>query len=98
MYSLNLDFAKTLNDRQSISYGAEATHNIVASTAYSQNILTLEKVSTSTRYPDGGSTMSTFATYFAYDRKLSKYAKTQHSVGNVRAAAFSHTLKASFRD
>ena len=43
VYSLNLDFAKTLNDRQSISYGAEATHNIVASTAYSQNILTPRK-------------------------------------------------------
>jgi len=93
VYSLNLDFAKTLNERQSISYGAEATHNIVTSTAYSQNIQTLEKVSTSTRYPDGGSTMSTFATYFAYDRKLSKYAILKSGVRYSRAV-----LKSSFLD
>lgn len=85
VYSLNVDFAKNLDDKQTVSYGAEATHNTVKSTAYSQNIQTLEKVITSTRYPDGGSTMSTFATYFAYDRKVSKYAVFNSGVRYSRA-------------
>ena len=74
VYSLNMDFARNLSEEESFSYGLEVTYNDVQSTAYSENIVTLERVKTSTRYPDGGSNMSTFAAYMAYDRKVSKYA------------------------
>ena len=74
MYSLNMDFARNLSEEESFSYGLDVTYNDVQSTAYSENIVTLERVKTSTRYPDGGSNMSTFAAYMAYDRKVSKYA------------------------
>jgi len=71
MYSLNLDLDKKINDKTELYYGAEALHNSVASTAFSTDITNPQSVSAvSTRYPDGGSTYGSLATYFSLKRRI----------------------------
>jgi len=62
VYSLNLDFDKKLDDAM-LYYGAEAVYNDVTSTSEGRNIVTGETSIISTRYPDGGSTVSSLAAY-----------------------------------
>ena len=64
VYSVNLDFAKKINNSD-ISYGMEFYYNDVNSTASRENINTGAVTPASTRYADGGATMSTFAAYFS---------------------------------
>lgn len=64
LLTLNADFVKKFRDKK-LLYGLEATHNIVHSDVSTRNIL-IDSISlrnTGTRYPDGGSTMSTVAAY-----------------------------------
>ncbi len=60
--SLNADFDK-VTGKQELRYGAEAVYNKVNSTANTENIITGASEPTETRYPDGGSTMNSFALY-----------------------------------
>ncbi len=64
------DFQKRLTNTQSISYGIDAHHNEVSSSAFHENILTQEKdFSALTRYPSGGSSMTNFGVYMQHNWK-----------------------------
>jgi len=71
VYSFNLDLQKRIGINE-LSYGLEATYNEVKSTANSENIVTGESKIIDTRYPKGGSTMSTYAAYLTDNIELSK--------------------------
>ena len=71
LFALNADLTRELNSRRKLTYGAEVTHNIVTSEGEGENIDTGETFPVSTRYPDGGSTMTTFAGYLQDQEKLS---------------------------
>ena len=75
VYSLNTDFVKKVDTVSSWYYGAEFTHNDVVSTAKEYDISTGAEGPTQTRYPDGGSTMTTAAAYLKYQHMLSERAK-----------------------
>ncbi len=62
IYSFNLDFLKII-DLSRLNYGIEVYHNDVKSKAYYENIYTNEQSIAQTRYPDGGSLMTTTAAY-----------------------------------
>lgn len=68
--SLNADFRKVYR-KQELHYGLEGTYNGVTSTATSTNITTGEILPTDTRYPDGGSSMSSAAIYFSHSWEIS---------------------------
>jgi hemoglobin/transferrin/lactoferrin receptor protein len=70
VYSLNLDLKKLYKIHE-IRYGFEYAFNQVNSTAYSENIQTKEIGSASTRYPDGGSSMSWFGFYVNVNQEIS---------------------------
>lgn len=72
VYSLNADFMKQLNEKNVLHYGAEATHNDVQSNAYAIDILSTIETPADTRYPDGGSTMSSAAGYLTHRFNVSK--------------------------
>lgn len=76
VFSLNADFIKKFKNKSKLLYGVEATHNIVNSSVETVNIETLESSSRGigTRYPDGGSTMSTTGVYGSYRLKLGNRA------------------------
>ncbi len=61
-FSFNLDLDKTLNEKATLFYGAEAIYNKVGSVAKNTNIKTFAETPTTTRYPDG----STWQSYGAY--------------------------------
>lgn len=69
--SLNADFDKRWGS-QELSYGLEFTHNDVKSTAYKLFINSGSMGSLDTRYPDGGSEMSTTAAFLAHRWEMSK--------------------------
>lgn len=64
-WSLNLDMHRTLDSRQSLSYGLEGVFNTVSSAGSDENITTGEIVPGPSRYPDG-STWSSWAGYALY--------------------------------
>lgn len=72
VYSLNLDFDKELKDAV-LYYGAEAVYNDVTSTAEGRNIVTGEKSVISTRYPDGGSTVTSLAAYIGGRKPVAEH-------------------------
>lgn len=76
VFSLNADFIKKFKNNSKFLYGAEITHNIVNSSVETINIETQESSTRGigTRYPDGGSTMSTAGVYGSYRLKLSNRA------------------------
>ena len=61
--TVNMDFRKRLSERNKILYGVEVTYNYVTSTAQRMDIITGETSALSTRYPDGGSSMQSYAAY-----------------------------------
>lgn len=69
IYTLNADFEKK-KLKNTFRYGFDFWHNQVHSTAYQQHILTLDKNPLDTRYPDGGSSMESYAFYFTHSYKL----------------------------
>ena len=73
VYSFNVDFVKQINPKHRLQYGIEATHNDVQSNAYETDVASNEIINeqVSTRYPDGGSSMSTFALYTRHKWKIS---------------------------
>lgn len=72
VWSANLDFTKNISPFQTFQYGLETTFNEVTSTAYFTDVLTKEVTDgiASTRYPDGGSTMSTLGAYVRHKWKI----------------------------
>ena len=76
VFTFNADFARSVGKQMNILYGVEGTHNYVSSTAKTVNILTLEESNRGlgTRYPDGGSTMSTASAYATYRWKIGNKA------------------------
>ena len=67
VWSLTMDFEKELNANHVLLYGADCANNEVSSTAYSENILDLHRTyDTPSRYPDGGSGMSSAGFYTNY--------------------------------
>lgn len=71
IFTFNADFAKKLNKHE-VRYGLESWYNDVTSKAKKENILTGEKTALDTRYPDGGSTMSSVAGYLTHTFEASK--------------------------
>jgi len=80
VFSLNTDFKVSLSKNRDLSYGFEFTHNDVSSNANGE-LLTVNNnlitgVSNSTvvqsRYPDGGSSYTTAATYANYRQDINK--------------------------
>lgn len=71
VFSLNADMMKDLSQRNQLRYGLEMTHNEVQSVAYGINVRNGNRTAASTRYPDGGSQMQSFALYLthAWDKK-----------------------------
>jgi hemoglobin/transferrin/lactoferrin receptor protein len=93
VYSLNADFGKTLKEKHELHYGLEAQFNDVQSEAKTVNIETSAETPFVTRYPDGGSTMNTYAAYFTHRWKASeKFIMTE----GIRFSASS--LSANFTD
>lgn len=76
---LNLDFIKNFSNDQYINYGFEGVVNNVKSEAFSENILTGQKIPALTRYPDKGSYTTSYSVYFAYKKRL--FTKLITSVG-----------------
>ncbi len=91
VFSLNSDFRKSIDEKQTLNYGLELTHNDVESSANTQDIDSGESFDAITRYPNGGSKMTTAAAYLAYSRPLGK--KVKFNIG----ARYSYTsLSAEF--
>ncbi len=66
--SLNLDLFKDIR-KHAIQYGLEYNYNKVNSTAFRENILDGTIEGLDTRYPDGGSVMSTWAIFLSHQWK-----------------------------
>jgi hemoglobin/transferrin/lactoferrin receptor protein len=76
VFTFNADFVRRFSKKMNLLYGVEGTHNIVSSRAETINIETgeLSTRGLGTRYPDGGSTMSTASAYANYRLKIGKRA------------------------
>ncbi len=93
VYSLNADLKKVVKEEHELRYGIEATYNNVLSKAHSTNIKTGVESPSSTRYPDAGSTMNSFAAYVSHSWDISKKLKLYDG---VRFSMYG--LKANFAD
>jgi len=80
VYGVNADFHKKNNNLSEWFYGVEMMHNDVVSTAFSENIITSARKDASTRYPDGGSTLSSAAAYISYKNQFTE--KATYSLGS----------------
>ena len=69
--SINIDFNKNIGKHE-IRYGAERITNKVTSTANRYNISTGATTILDTRYPDGGSKMSSLGIYLSHAVEISK--------------------------
>ncbi len=93
VFSINADFEKKTKRGNIWYYGGEGVHNDVRSTAQVLDIATGDVSPESTRYPDGGSLMSTASLYTTYKWNISEKVKL---LGGVRYS-YIH-LKAVFED
>jgi len=62
VFSANLDFEKSFQQKHRLFYGVEIVLNKVGSVANEENVITGNSIPTSTRYPDG-STWNSYALY-----------------------------------
>ena len=69
-WTLNVDFEKEFGPDRQIVYGLEGVYNHVNSVANQLDIETNTTNKASTRYPDGGSDVSSIAGYASYQQKL----------------------------
>ncbi len=67
--SANLDFEKQIKE-QELRYGVEIQYNNVKSTAYAEDITNGNISKLNTRYPDGGSVMTSFAAYISHSWEI----------------------------
>jgi len=79
VFGMNIDFIKFNKSKSQWYYGVEVIHNTVQSTAFSEDIVTLEKTIASTRYPDNGSALSSAGAYLTYKNKFTE--KATYSLG-----------------
>ncbi|MDD5089122.1 MAG: TonB-dependent receptor, partial [bacterium] len=93
VYSLNADFNKDLTPRQKLLYGFETIYNDVNSSAEAKHIETGEVSAASTRYPDGGSQLTSLAAYLGHQWKLKSAMTLTTGLRYSRAA-----LHSSFED
>jgi len=84
VYSANFEFRKEINpggavkEKHELHYGIEGNKNEVRSTAKITDIFSGEVSPASTRYPDGGSAMTTAAAYLAHSWEINeKYILTE---------------------
>ncbi len=63
--ALNVDFSKQIKKNE-IRYGIEGVYNKVNSTATTEDIVMDTSAAYTTRYPDGGSTVNSFAAYLTH--------------------------------
>jgi hemoglobin/transferrin/lactoferrin receptor protein len=70
IFSINADISKMVKKHE-LRYGVEAANNYVTSTAKVTDIVSGTEAKTSTRYPDGGSTMQWFAGYLTHTYEFS---------------------------
>ena len=73
VFSINIDFSKTLDDKSNLYYGAEYIFNDVTSTGVSTNILTKTSTAAASRYPKAD--WLSLAIYISGDYKFSDIAK-----------------------
>ncbi|MCO6501039.1 MAG: TonB-dependent receptor [Vicingus serpentipes] len=96
VYAINADFHKKNSNLSEWFYGVETIYNDVQSNAFNENILTLTKSSASTRYPDGGSSLSSAGVYLSYKHQFSEKATyslgTRYSYSILDAAFFDTTF------
>ena len=69
LFAVNVDFQKKFN-RQSLVYGLEYTFNDLTSTAFNTDINSSNESNALTRYPSGGSDMSTFSVFVNYSSRV----------------------------
>lgn len=90
--AINIDFVKAIDSTSKFYYGGELVYNAVSSRAYKENSISLERLPESTRYPDGGSSLSSSAFYVNYKKRINRL----NIEGGFR---FSHILlNANFND
>lgn len=70
--SANVDAYKLIKEKHELRYGLEVTNNDVKSIADTTNIINSSEGKAQTRYPDGGSKMSTFALYVSHSWEVNK--------------------------
>ena len=70
--SFNADLFKKIKEKHELRYGMEFTYNDIKSTAEQIDILADSVVPAQTRYPDGGSQMSSSAAYFSNSYEVDK--------------------------
>lgn len=66
VFNLNLDMVKIWGAKHKLHYGAEVSHNLVDSEAWYANILTGDRQTAQTRYPEGGSQTWSASVYTSY--------------------------------
>ncbi|NQZ76712.1 MAG: TonB-dependent receptor [Ekhidna sp.] len=71
MYSIALDFDKEFSN-SNLYYGLDFFYNDVESVGIRRNLVTDEITSVTPRYPDGGSSYTSFAIYGSYVNRLSE--------------------------
>lgn len=71
--ALNADFRKQANEKNDIRYGLEVVNNDVVSTATSTNVETGEVSPFTTRYPDGGTKLTSFAAYVTHNLDITNW-------------------------
>lgn len=69
--TFNADFDKKMG-KHNFRFGADIWWNKVNSSAYTEDIITDTSSTSDSRYPDGGSTMRSFAVYTTHNWKISK--------------------------
>jgi hemoglobin/transferrin/lactoferrin receptor protein len=93
VFALNVDLTRELSKVRKLTYGAEVTHNVVTSEGEGENIETGETFAISTRYPDGGSRMTTFSGYVQEQQKF-----TPRFVATAGMRYCHHLLHSEFDD
>jgi hemoglobin/transferrin/lactoferrin receptor protein len=89
VYSLNTDFQKTILKKVRFNYGLEFTHNDVQSSATFQDVVERTEIDAPTRYPGGGSRLTTLAAYLGFKKQLNR--KFNLNLGG----RYSHTILGS---
>lgn len=85
VYSLNVDFNKTVNTKNkqnfhNLSYGIEAIYNTVNSEANRTNVNTGAESPQSTRYPDGGGNMTSLAAYISDSWRINNMVSSTYGL------------------
>ncbi len=70
VWSFNLDLNKLIDSARVLYYGLEVQYNDARSTAYFENINTLERTSAITRYPDGENSYLSSGLYIEYKQQF----------------------------